>query len=481
MPDLARLLGALLALLAAVLLCPEKAAHAGLEAMPQVCKGKHCDCMLRSGRARCELQVHPSERTFVTLPALITDLNHPERGKFKLGQFGDTLIIEAQPGIAATAELPLLVEAGTMARASLTIRIAAAAHDANRHVHVTEKSDLNAATEDALKVQQARRYLDEPEHEMRAVVRNPVPPLPGEAYIEFERGKPDGQDWLVRFTMHNPGALAVHLKEVWHVPSGRNKVLLDSVVTSEPAQIDGVLVTVEPGQNVRGVARIPQVTDDDIRLMKLSFVSDAGKLLSANQGIEFFPLTDREQENRQRDAEAEGRITLLFHALLGAIWLANPLDKEELDAARLTGVALGARYGFNRYLAFGGDVSMAWSKQARFAENTPGELTRDAILGRVSAGLVLQFGREITPIFQAGVGLQGLRHNADYVSMPGGPDTDFELEAFWYFGGGVEVPLSGGLRLGVDLSVFGEALKMASDGTSAVLQLGAYAAYSWKP
>ena len=208
-------------------------------------------------------------------------------------------------------------------------------------------------------------------------------------------------------------------------------------------------------------------------------ISTVGRSVPAFQTIDLDP----------QPAEGEGLITLSFQGIAGAVWLANPVQTDQLGAAPTAGLSFRVRRGFNRIVSFEGEVAGTTSGKASFdgmmVEGEEGELIRNASLGRVLFGGVLHFGEQYRPMFRLGVGFQGVNHGSQFNPTAGpqrnGPGGDFEIAGLWSAGIGFEAKLGRHWTAGIGATFVGSATSTSPSGLRTSFEGGLYLSYGWTP
>lgn len=151
--------------------------------------------------------------------------------------------------------------------------------------------------------------------------------------------------------------------------------------------------------------------------------------------------------------------------MVGAVWLANPLDDQEEGAATLWGGGLRSEYGLTQNLSGWAEGTGAQSRRAEF-----GNVSRQATMGRLQFGGMFKVGQEIITSFRAGLG--GHFVLSDIVGAA--KDSDFEVGGFWTVGINLAVPL-GPVQLGAGIMLYNP-----MDGDAQTFEFAIHAGGSWK-
>ena len=300
----------------------------------------------------------------------------------------------------------------------------------------------------------------------------------------------DAERYFV-FDVYNHSSRLFELDAIQLIVNGQTTIPVDTIYfdrAGEPAR--GIHTIIPPRQRARGALRLPPATRDveiDDLVIALHELRGGLPLTATAQTTrryEIAPITEEELRLRQRDREARGRVTIQVQPMYGAIWLANPLRADKLEATSLTGLGLRVAYGFNRYFSLEGELAAASSGSAGFDgmtfQDQQGVVLRNARLGRAQLGGMLRLGQTYVPTARLGIGFQGISHNTRFVPETGGemagPDLGFEAKAYFSFGAGFDV------RLGNRWSIGWLASFAQSIGTEiSSVTTGIHLSYGWKP
>lgn len=281
----------------------------------------------------------------------------------------------------------------------------------------------------------------------------------------------------------------------------------------------GLVEMLQPKQHVKGVIKLPRSVERSISPLTVQITARNGLqpvLVAVDDweieiGPPMWPVTreekqrrerekrrlereeqreklrqereDREWERRAREEKEKDRVTLHLMAVAGGIWLPDGLGQGRLDPTSLTGFGARVTYGFNRFLGFEAEVIGAGTGEARFGDTglngMQGDLLRSASLGRVQAGPVVRFGRKTVPFMRIGVGAQGASIGSRFLvggNEAPGPDSAFDFDGLWYFGGGVD------FRIGEHfVAGFGAAFEQMANSGVRSIEAGIHVGYGWKP
>ena len=190
-----------------------------------------------------------------------------------------------------------------------------------------------------------------------------------------------------------------------------------------------------------------------------------------------------------RPKPGEGLITLSFQGIAGAVWLANPIETDQLGATFTRGLGLRVRYGFNRRWSFEGELAGTTSGNVEFdgmeVGGEEGNLVRNASLGRFLATGLLHFGDNYRPIIRAGLGFQGVGHDSRFTPAAGlereGPGSEFEMAGLWTFGVGFEAKLGRHWTAGIGAMFVGSATSTSPAGLKTSFEGGLNLSYGWTP
>jgi hypothetical protein len=244
---------------------------------------------------------------------------------------------------------------------------------------------------------------------------------------------------------------------------------------------DGLLAEIPPGKRAKGMVLIEK--SSLVRgPLSLNF-SDVTALRPIAAQIDFIPQFPEHW--------FKPRISVHVQAFMGGIWLANPLDKEEIDPTTVKGLGVRIAYELSPRLLFEADLVAASTGESRFDEATyngiQGDLVRRATLGRLSLGGMLRLGvprGRFDPVVRLGLGLQGANHTAELevggVRMAG-PDVGFEVSTLFLFGGGLDIRLGENFTAGFIFSATNRLNNLSGEGIRGSLEAGVHLGYSWKP
>ena len=470
------------------------------------------------------VNVFSEHTTLVWVPRGVVDWSLPEGADFEVRRWSDdTIYLRAKPEAPEDAEVGLRVwsqgyEFSFYLRASETLR------GLEDSFVVKHEEDVRREAEQA-----ALRALRESPAPMPEVALL-APEKPADANEQSDPSVTLARDRLARFKpprlqvefdmlrltdeslyvaikecewLHDRDLLlTIEAENLWNQPFPLEAIDVRDAkgveIPFEPVfetraidQEQGRIHTLSPRERMTAGLVLRGAWKRDLEGMRLEFRGRVGTHVAttANRVIRFRPVPDGDLEAERRDREARGRITLQVQPTYGAVWLANPLVDGAQGATSLTGGSVRVSYGINRLFAFEGELSGASSGSVRFDgmmfQNEPGQLTRNASIGRARLGGVVRLGHQVIPTMRLGIGFQGSNHDSRFLPTGGGdmpgPESGFKSDLFFSFGAGVDIRLGEHWMAGMDVSAIGVAKSLDTESIGGSVEAGLHVSYSWQP
>jgi hypothetical protein len=465
--------------------------------------------------ATITIPVNPAFDTYIEFPRDIRDTNSPQsRPFFKVDHRHELLRIRLDENAAVFSKGSVYVDTAS-GRHSLLLKVVRYPEDAVPGLVLTLGSDNKLIrAELAAREADIKARYDELEHERSAelerygariaaarvmsgegylvpAVRRVSDGITADVRVSIDGGLWDNQELITSFVLENARMQPYRAAAIWAVDADGRKSRAELVAVGSPAQPEeGIIAWIPPGKRARMVIAIPDAARGRFTSMQIHISEPHG--LNAVMGEAehwyewsplFKPATPEQMEEKRREEEARGRVSVHLQAIVGAIWLTDGMGGSQPDAATLTGLGVRGTYSVNRLFAFEAGVMGAKTGEASFADRTvggmQGELARSASLGRVQLGGVVRLGYRIIPTMRLGVGLQGAGYDTELMAAGGhvpGPESGLEINGLWYFGGGVDIRLGRYLSAGIAGS-FEQLVSSEVRSVGAGIHLG----YSWNP
>lgn len=471
-----------------------------------------------------ELPVPLGGEIWVKLPGEIRDkpsiVSEQKPSRLKVKYQGDRFRIRPGRDVTKTDAVNLNLDAGT-AHYSFLAYVVDAPYKAPSYYVVRTRSAIEAreadvqarlATERAvLAAENARetrlaRARQVSAHELAPRIE-PRTAHSGPVSVRLGHGEwGDNGEFFATYEITNTG-IAPYRVDVAEAFSRQKKIDDVEVLPDVPSSDETLLAVVQPGKSASGVVILTNVTEHDITPLTIVFrgpngispiVAKAPDWLIPRRMEDVLAERDRAKANEDRlreelrrrdedlareraakeDAEA-GKMSVDLQGVYGAIWLANPLDKEQLDPTSLSGLGARITYGLTRRLNFEAEIIGARTGEAGF-QVMDGELMRRAVVGRAQGGMMFRFGEDrFRPLVRLGLGLQGASHTAEMLMEDGsripGPNVAFEWTTLLNFGGGMDIRLGDHFAAGFALDVMSEGAKPRS------IEAGIHLGYVWQP
>ena len=180
--------------------------------------------------------------------------------------------------------------------------------------------------------------------------------------------------------------------------------------------------------------------------------------------------------------ENVGKITLSVKGVLGAVWLADGVGADRLEATMLRGIGIGATYGFTEYWNVQVDAIGANSRSANFGEiisdGELGDLERSVSLARFQVGGLLRWGQRYLPSIRLGAGLQIARHRSAFFGATSSqPKSSLEFTTYLSLSAGLDMRINDNVIAGITASIVEPRDR---EMLSRTIHAGFHLSYDWK-
>lgn len=275
---------------------------------------------------------------------------------------------------------------------------------------------------------------------------------------------------VLRFVVYNPTLRDLDVSQVFALRRGGDNVA-GAAILGETTLEDGTTGTIRPMQRVHAsvIVREPHQVGEAIQLA----IAGANRSPIASRHVSLRVIDLRPQNG-------EGRVTIRVQPSIGAVWLANPVDDKELDAATLMGLGVRVSYGLHTKFTVDAELAGIQSNDAAFSdvsyEGTTGDMLRSTKGARLLFGGALRLGEKYQPFFRLGVGAQVVDHDVRFTSGQNtttGPGDGIAFAMLGWFGSGLDIQLGKHWTLGAGL----QAIAQTSGSTS--IEGGVQLGYGW--
>jgi hypothetical protein len=253
----------------------------------------------------------------------------------------------------------------------------------------------------------------------------------------------------------------------------RDHAIMVSINGADPVPAGRAHFAVEPLER----AEVAVIVTDPVRMGTQVRVS-----LSRAKGVPDFQIIDLRPQKPPPPTPPVGfgRITIRVQPSFGAVWLANPIDKEELDATTIMGLGVRGSYALHKMFAVEADLTGIQSNDASFNDvpvaGRMGDILRSTKGARVLFGGAFRIGTKYQPFVRGGFGAQVVDHDVRFATGQGtttGPGDGLSFNGTVWFGSGLDIQLGQHWTAGAGLSAM-----FYTAGTQSVeggVQLG----YGW--
>jgi len=276
------------------------------------------------------------------------------------------------------------------------------------------------------------------------------------------------EDGVLRFVIYNATLQDLDVSQVFVVRHGHDH-LAGAAMIGQVILENGATVRIGPMQRTQGsvIVHEPHQVGEEL---ELTIAGDK-------------PITSRVVSLRVidlRPLNGSGRITIRVQPSFGAVWLANPVNKDELDATSIMGLGVRGSYAFTTAVSVEAEFDGIQSSDASFT-NVPvdgvmGDILRSTKGARFLLGGALRIGQKYQPYARLGVGAQVVNHDVRFITgqnITEGPGDGLSLDPLAFFGTGLDIQLGRHWAAGTGFSL------VVQSGGQKTLEGGIQLGYGW--
>ncbi|GAB4566143.1 MAG: hypothetical protein Tsb0020_17550 [Haliangiales bacterium] len=475
------------------------AAHAG-PAQAERCTGEVVEIPFDARGGSVELSIRQNGGTTIHLPGeKVTAVFESRHPNIDVKRIGSHLEINAEPGAKPGQSVGLKIVGRNNRHLSLRAIVVDSASPAPETVRLVPRSELEARAalvssrvdarvqrefakrdrEDAARA--AREAKEAPyalaeqllgTNQLRVTTLKQLP-VSGDHHVSIREivSHREGEHEVrhVRFSYENPTSEVQVFDDLRFGTEGDETVVVEVVLFSQPsAGYVRFPLRVQPGEEVTGIARIPDGVD--IPNQGLAIALNGPKLLQplvaeathlASQITfeeELRRIRKREREEKERRLlrearEARGQQTILTALARGGVYsvLTGIDGSEQLDATTTWAVGGRVNKGLAEPIAVEVEVVGGRTGGGEFDDidwdGMTGDIERSASFGRVAIGAVLRLGDITIPYLHVGAGVQLTSYTSTFTVngvATEGPGDGFEYAGYVAGGGGIDYRVGGG-------------------------------------